>query len=120
MKQYLLLLLLILLLIPILFVTGCDEQMNAGQMTNEDIQWKCSSVQCAEVQNIDGTTWAQQNCQITQNGTLCQVTFSDGQQTVVPIESINLSAIKAQQCTKFTCVEEVPYRVVNYTLNVTK
>lgn len=115
MKKYLIM----LLILVVIFIVGCDEQANMNNGLGSEVEWRCNSVQCAQVQNIDGTTWAQQNCQITQEGTLCQVTFDNGQQSVVPIENINLSAIQAQQCTEFVCVEEVPYKKTNYTMNLT-
>lgn len=94
--------------IAILALAGCSGPLEKGY------SWRCSAVQCAEF--MDGVTWAEKYCLPNGNQTVCPV-IVDGAQLLVPIESINLSAV--QQCSRFVCVEEQLFRSVNYTINVT-
>ncbi len=116
------------LLTLMIIVAGCQAPLNPPKSNSsaknglmEDVSWRCSRAVCEEF--IDGREWAKQNCDIKPvgvNGTnalVCPVVINN-QQYEIPIENLNLSAI--QQCVKYRCVEETPYRAVNYTLNATQ
>lgn len=81
----------------------------------EDVEWSCVQYQCANYGT--GVAWAEQNCQTTENGTYCPI-VQDGEEFLVPIQNINLSAVQDQQlyCEEYRCVREAPSRAVNYTV----
>lgn len=99
----------ILILTTILLLTGCtayqDAQKNAG-----DIEWLCSAYTCSDEQT--GTEWANENCEVTEQGTVCPVTV-DGQQEMIPLQQLNLTNVNV--CQEYTCIEETPSRTTNYT-----
>ena len=76
--------------------------------------WKCNLVNCTKY--ITGPEWAQANCFLVGNLTACKVNVNGANQ-LIPLESLNLSAIQA--CSEYYCVEETNVRQVNYRLNVT-
>lgn len=112
----------VLALLALLIVAGCSNGVNnineayGNQVSGEDIEWKCSNTQCAEV--LNGQDWANANCIQNGDGIVCPVIVNN-QQVLVPIEQINISAVRS--CAKFVCTEEVPVRKVldPYEINVT-
>lgn len=84
----------------------------------DDAVWRCNFAECTEYVEITGEQWAQENCAITEQGTICLATFEDGRQVQVPLEEIDLSEITATKCMSYTCTEETPYKIVNYSLEI--
>ena len=81
-------------------------------------EWRCGVAECTEYVDISGEEWARENCEITAQGTICLAVFDDGRQFQIPLEEINLSAIEATKCANYVCVEETPYRQVNYDISI--
>ena len=84
--------------------------------TQEDHEWVCVQEVCLESAPA-GDAWAQENCgEIeTQEGeriVACALVI-DGVEQLVPLTSLNLSAI--QTCTLYQCLQEVPVRATDYT-----
>ncbi|MEM7819680.1 MAG: hypothetical protein QXD48_02520 [Candidatus Aenigmatarchaeota archaeon] len=77
-------------------------------------RWKCSAVNCTKM--LTGIEWANQNCFVAGNQTLCKLVINN-QNQLIPIEYLNLSAI--QQCIEFRCIEEIKIRNVDYVINIT-
>ena len=86
--------------------------------TSEGFEWRCDFAECTEYAEISGEEWAQENCVITQQGTICLATFDDGTQSQIPLEELNLSAITATKCLNYVCTEETAYRPANYDLDL--
>lgn len=102
-------------ILSLFLLTGCTNQ----QFADNSAEWRCSLVECAETVQLNGPQWAQQNCYITeQQGTLCQLVLENGQSQIIPLEQLNLTAITANQCIKYVCVEETLYKKVNYTIDI--
>ena len=97
-----------------MLISACTD----SSLSSETAEWRCSLVECAETIELTGVEWAQQNCAITDEGTLCQVNLDTGQSQIIPLDQLNLSAITATQCVKYVCVEEAPFRKVNYEIDV--
>ena len=90
----------------------------SGASLDKEMQWRCNYAECTEYIEISGQEWAQENCAITEEGTICLATFDDGRQFQVPLEELNLSAITATKCTEYICTEETPYKEVNYVIDI--
>lgn len=80
-------------------------------------EWRCSFAECAEYEEISGTQWAQENCAITDQGTICLVVTDDGQQFQIPLEELDLAEITATKCNQYVCTEEAPFKSVNYEID---
>lgn len=104
-----------LFLFLLLLVAGCTQR----PVQDSDTEWRCSVLNCVESVNLTGEQWAQQNCVITEQGNFCRLVLEDGQVQTVALENLNLSAITATQCIEYVCVEEAPFRTVNYVMNLT-
>lgn len=105
----------ILYVIVIALLIWAFAAWSTDDFTGTD-DWVCTQQICSASEPA-GENWAQQNCGLVNDSAgvpieACAVVI-DGQQQIVPRSSINLSAI--QQCTEFTCVQEVRVRNVNYT-----
>ncbi len=99
---------LLVLLMLLFFVSGCAERS-----VEDSLEWRCNAVECLEF--MDGYQWAEMNCFIDGNRTVCPVEF-EGQRLLVPVEQIDLDGLA--ECVSFVCVEEVPYREVEYEIDV--
>ena len=93
----------------------------AGLFTKQetDFDWRCSFAECTEYVEITGQEWAQENCAITEEGTICLATFDDGRQFQVPLEELNLTEITATKCLEYICTEEQLFRQTNYKIDIT-
>jgi len=108
----------LLLVFSTIILAGC------AQTGLQDVQWRCTlvdqnSIQCAEYQN--GTKWAQDNCRFNGTDTVCPIVDSQtGEEFMVPVGILNLSALNG--CARFTgtCIEETPYRTASYEVNLTQ
>jgi len=105
-----------ILLVSILISAGCTNKTSSvGKETSSELLWRCSKVEC--VTYITGEDWAKEYCRFNGSATVCPIILQ-GQKFIVPVEDIaNLT--EQQVCTKYKCVEETSYRVVDYELNET-
>lgn len=107
----------ILALLTVLLISGCSGEVQKMDSTyGNDVEWRCSNTQCAEF--LNGQDWANANCVQNADQVVCPV-VANGQQVLIPIEQINISAV--QSCVKFVCTEEMPVKTVDepYEINVT-
>ena len=98
----------VLILTLTVILSGCtaaDAEKNAGP-----VEWMCSQYTCETEQT--GVEWANENCEVTEQGTLCPVTV-DGEEVLIPAEQLSLNNITV--CQEFRCQQETPFRSVNYT-----
>lgn len=99
----------ILILVTAILIVGCtayeDAQKQAG-----DIEWLCSAYTCDDEQT--GLEWANENCELTEQGTLCPITVN-GQEELIPLDQLDLEEVTV--CNEFRCLEETPSRTTNYT-----
>lgn len=85
----------------------------------QDGTWVCGTVACGKTVNVQD--WVSTNCADTplNNGSstmACHVVI-DGQQQLVPLSSLNLTAL-GQQCIAYVCTQDVMVRPANYSINV--
>ncbi len=86
--------------------------------SNTGIEWTCNYAECTEYVDVTGEEWAEDNCFATDEGVFCVATLEDGRQFEVPFENIDINEISATKCVSYTCIEEVPYRNVNYEVEI--
>lgn len=84
----------------------------------DEIKWRCSFAECTQYTEISGEEWARENCAITAEGTICLATLEDGRQIQVPLEELDIRAITVPKCLEYVCVEEAPYKEVNYVIDI--
>ena len=86
--------------------------------------WKCEIVECTEFIEISGEQWAQENCAITPQGTICTGILEDGttfQRSLEEILSqINLSDLSATRCLSYVCTQEIKFRPANYEIELSQ
>lgn len=105
-------------LILYVLVLGVFVFALTSSLYSADEEWVCVQDVCVASEPA-GEAWAQENCGEveTDDGEFivaCALVI-DGVEQLVPIDTLNLSAI--QVCTQYQCLQEVRVRPANYTFS---
>ena len=90
-------LLFLLIFVSLVFLTGCAKE-------TQELEWKCSMVECAEIIDMTGQEWAQENCFDVDGELICRLVFDNGDIYEAPLNELDLSQISATRCAQFVCV----------------
>lgn len=83
-----------------------------GSAVKGESSWQCVQFACDEIFSFK--EMQQQYCDFNGQDVVCNITLN-GQAYQIPVNQINWSGVQPQ-CKKVRCVQEIPFRDVNYSL----